>query len=109
MTSQKDKTITTWKESIQFKMSKVCGCDGGIHSHDETDCDADSWDNFCYCTISDDELEEECDFGFGIETGKPFTLWTKNWVYFPVMYDGSEWVECVPRNPCNISSNHVGG
>ena len=31
----------------------------------------------------------------------PFTVWTKDRVYFPVVYSStSRWVESVPRNPC---------
>lgn len=37
-----------------------------------------------------------------------FTAWTKNRVYFPVTHDGREWVDSVPRNPCNEATKHVG-
>lgn len=61
------------------------------------------------CTLTDDELDEKFDGGFGGSEGKPFTAWTKDFVYFPVVYDGAEWVGSVPRNPCNIASCHKGG
>ena len=36
-------------------------------------------------------------------------LWTAARVYFPACYDGSEWCESVPRNPCDEATTHVGG
>jgi len=54
-------------------------------------------------------LDEEFCSGFGGSEGCSFTLWTKNRVYFPVVYDGSEWASSVPRNPCNEATRHVGG
>lgn len=48
------------------------------------------------------------DDSFSIE-GVPFTIWTKNNVYFPACYDGNEWVESVSRNPNNIPTKHIGG
>ena len=32
-----------------------------------------------------------------------------NWVYFPICYDGAEWVGHAPRNPCDIAMEHQGG
>ena len=40
---------------------------------------------------------------------EPFTLWTATRVYFPARYDSSQWVESVPRNPCDQATEHVGG
>jgi len=61
------------------------------------------------CTLNDEELEECFDTGFGGHEGKPFTAWSENYVYFPVVYDGAEWVGRAPRNPCNNSTDHQGG
>jgi len=47
--------------------------------------------------------------GYGRPEGIPFTLWTHKRVYFPVQYDGSEWVTSVPRDPCEEVTSHVGG
>lgn len=47
--------------------------------------------------------------GYGHSEGPRFTAWTVNRVYFPVVYDGSEWVASVPRNPCDEVTEHVGG
>lgn len=44
--------------------------------------------------------------------GHSFVLWTKTHIYFPVVYDGREWVGSVPRDPKyadNIKLEHFGG
>ena len=61
------------------------------------------------CTISDEELDREFDDGYGGSEGAPFTAWSENWVFFPICYDGAEWVGRAPRNPCDISMIHQGG
>ena len=61
------------------------------------------------CTLSETELQKEFDDGFGGSNGKPFTAWGKKYVYFPVVYDGSEWAGYAPRNPCKESTEHQGG
>lgn len=55
------------------------------------------------------DWDKKFDAGFGTSEGEPFTLWTAERVYFPAVYDGSEWVESVPRNPCAIITEHIGG
>jgi hypothetical protein len=47
--------------------------------------------------------------GYGTPEGPLFTAWSNQWVYFPVCYDGAEWVGCAPRNPCPIATDHQGG
>ena len=49
------------------------------------------------------------DGSFGCPEGCHFTAWGERYVYFPVTYDGSEWIEAVPRNPELIATNHLGG
>jgi len=68
-----------------------------------------SWDDIEACTLSSKELDREFDAGYGGTEGSPFTAWTADYVLFPTCYDGSEWVESVPRNPCSTESWHVGG
>jgi hypothetical protein len=51
------------------------------------------------CTLSDQELDKPFDDGYGPIERKPFTAWTDNWVFFPIVYDGSIWVGKAPRNP----------
>lgn len=66
-------------------------------------------DQITDCTLSDAELNEQFDDGFGGSEGKPFTAWSDNYVYFPVVYDGAEWVGRAPRNPCDEATGHNGG
>ncbi len=54
-------------------------------------------------------LLDEFSSGFGGSEGCAFTIWTKNRVYFPAVYDGSEWAASVPRNPCDEPTGHIGG
>lgn len=54
-------------------------------------------------------LNAEFDDGFGSSEGAPFTCWTAQRVYFPVVYDGAESVGSVPRHPCDEACEHVGG
>jgi hypothetical protein len=75
---------------------------------DEAFKDGDKWDTVIASTLSDKELDAEFNNGFGGSEGKPFTLWTENRVYFPVVYDGAEWVGSVPRNPSHEATSHVG-
>jgi len=60
-------------------------------------------------TLTEEELSRKFDTGYGGHNGNPFTAWGKKFVYFPVVYDGAEWVGWAPRNICKIKTNHVGG
>lgn len=60
-------------------------------------------------TMTDKEMNKEFDSGYGGTRGVPFTVWTKNTVYFPICYDGAEWVGSVSRNPDGKSTEHQGG
>ena len=84
----------TWRESIKREMS--------FH--------ADHFDDII-SEVSDISgwMDVEFDESYGIKEGPSFTLWTKKRVYFPVQYDGSEWVGSVPRDPCNEITRHMGG
>lgn len=59
--------------------------------------------------IEDGALDREFDDGFGGTEGVPFTAWGPKFVYFPVCYDGAEWVGSVPRNPSDEKTEHLGG
>lgn len=87
----------TWDdvESLVFKARKKW-------HEDDNEGDPDPLDNKA-C------LDHQFHDGYGGEEGLPFTLWTKERVYFPVVYDGSEWVASVPRNPNGEATEHVGG
>ena len=56
-------------------------------------------------------FDRNFDSGWGGTEGDLFLVWTKERVYFPVCYDGSEWVGSVPRNPVTdvVSKHHGGG
>lgn len=55
------------------------------------------------------EMNTKFSHGYGGTNGCSFTVWTKARVYFPVCYDGAEWVDSVPRNPNGEASGHFGG
>ena len=58
---------------------------------------------------SESVLDVEFDSGYGETEGAPMLAWTATHVYFPVCYDGSEWVDSAPRNPTVDGQEHVGG
>lgn len=60
-------------------------------------------------TLTLHDLDEVFSDDFGSTEGVPFTAWSRDWVYFPYCYDGSEGVASVPRNPCSIATEHIGG
>lgn len=79
---------TTWRKLITAEME--------AHK--------DSWDNYVNSTFPNP-------FGWDLDrpVSAPFTLWTKDRVYFSVYHDGEEWAESVPRNPCNEAPSYIGG
>ena len=54
-------------------------------------------------------FDVEFDDDYGGTDGPAMLAWTAAYVYFPVMYDGAEWVESAPRNPTSQGQGHVGG
>lgn len=46
---------------------------------------------------------------YGHDEGPPVLAWTETRVYFPVVYDGAEWMGSAPRNPTDNGQAHVGG
>ena len=83
---------TTWEKEITIEMA----------NHGETWLDVES------CTLTEPQLETVFDCGYGSAEGAPFTVWTKNRVYFPLEYDGSEAVGSVSRHPDGIPTRHIG-
>ena len=59
-------------------------------------------------TLNEADLLRNFDDGYGVSEGEPFTAWTEDRVYFPAVYDGSEWVGSVPRNPSSEKTGHIG-
>jgi len=86
----RNKTIVTWGELLLENL-------------------AETGDKLVYCTLSTEELNKEFDCGFGGSSGKEFTAWGERYVYFPVVYDGAEWIGKTPRNPCDETTPHMGG
>jgi hypothetical protein len=63
-----------------------------------------------YTTLSNEDLLKEFDSGSGGTEGKPFTLWTKEYVYFPFSYGGgAEGVASASRYPSSYALKHIGG
>jgi hypothetical protein len=54
-------------------------------------------------------FDVEFDPGYGGTEGPSVLAWTKAWVYFPVCYDGAEWMGSAPRDPVSAGQGHVGG
>jgi hypothetical protein len=84
---------TTWRELITIEMRER----GELFEDIESS------------TLTDEQLDTKFDNGYGGSQGCAFTVWTKNHVYFPAVYDGAEWVACVPRHPNGKATSHVGG
>ena len=85
--------METWRQQIIEEMGKW----------------AETWGDVVSCTLTDAELDVEFDTGYGGKNGLPFTLWTRNRAYFPVCYDGAEWVASVSRMPDGVATEHAGG
>lgn len=60
-------------------------------------------------TLTNEQMLEEFSVDYGSTAGTPFTAWSENYVYFPICYDGSEWVGSVARNPNGQPTGHQGG
>jgi hypothetical protein len=61
--------------------------------------------------VAPDEATLDVPFydGYGGSEGPAVLIWTEARVYFPVVYDGSEWIASAPRNPVAEGQHHVGG
>jgi len=84
---------TTWKKELEATLWAVGETLADIESN----------------TMSEKDMNTRFDSGFGGSEGCAFTVWTKNRVYFPVVYDGAEWIGSVPRNPNGEATDHQGG
>tara|TARA_R110002126_G_scaffold13892_2_gene59336 strand:+ start:304 stop:558 length:255 start_codon:yes stop_codon:yes gene_type:complete len=71
--------------------------------------DALEGDKLIFNTLSNEEMDIQFDEGYGRTMGMSFTAWSETRVYFPICYDGSEWVGSAPRNPCDEKTDHLGG
>lgn len=68
-------------------------------------------DDSAVVAIAPDEgtLAVEFYAGYGGTDGLPVLIWSETRVYFPVCYDGAEWMGSAPRNPTKDGQSHVGG
>ena len=55
------------------------------------------------------DLDRTFNDGYGGAEGEPVLIWTEQRVYFPVVYDGAEWMGSAPRDPVTCGQSHVGG
>jgi len=85
--------MSTWKQMLEDAMN--------CHGETLTDPEAN--------TMTEDDMVKEFDSGFGGIEGVPFTAWSVNTAYFPICYDGAEWVGSVARHPDGKPSPHQGG
>jgi len=85
--------MVTWRELLTEAMAK----------------NNESFSHVMDNTMTDEEMDVQFDGGFGCINGIPFTTWTTDFVYFPICYDGREWVGCVARNPNGEPTKHQGG
>ena len=85
--------MSTWKKLLDFALAE----------NNET------WSDIEVNTMTDADMSKEFDSGYGAIRGCPFTVWTKYSVYFPLCYDGAEWVGRVSRNPDGVATAHLGG
>jgi hypothetical protein len=85
--------MMTWKEGLEHTMKR----------------NGETLSDIVSSTLTPEEMGRSFDGGYGGEEGLPFTVWTTDFVYFPVCYDGSEWVGSVARNPNGKPTPHQGG
>jgi hypothetical protein len=74
--SRKEGKMTNWRKELTEALSK----------------NNESWASVESNTLSDEQMDREFDDGYGGAEGDAFTVWTAKTVYFPVVYDGAEWV-----------------
>ena len=87
-----DTKTTTWRKLLKNAFSQT----------------GDNFDKM-ETTLTETQLDKEFDPDFGSPEGDSFTAWGTLFVYFPVTYDGAEWVGYAPRNPCFYKTEHQGG
>lgn len=68
----------------------------------------EGWRDVEASTLTNAELDREIKGELCGPQGAPFTLWTRKRVYFPVQFDGAEWVASVSRHPDGKKTEHIG-
>ena len=73
----------------------------------------DAWENVEHTQVGDVDatwLDKPFHDGYGGTNGASFLVYTHDWIYFAGCYDGSEWVDSIPRNPNpSYIPEHIGG
>ena len=85
--------MSTWKELLELAMQERGETLAELEAN----------------TLTDEDTVDEFDSGYGGTEGVPFTAWTAKTVYFPIQYDGAEWVGSVSRHPDGKPTYHQGG
>lgn len=84
----------TWRHHIIFEMKQR----------------RESWSDVESSAIeNEDKLDTDFDTPGFDEKSVSFTIWTKNYVYFPRGYDSGYSCESVPRNPNGEVTDYIGG
>lgn len=86
------KDRTCWRRGIEYAM--------GLHG--------EGWGDIVSSATPLPALDRMFDSGYGGSEGEPFTVWTHGRVYFPLVYDGAEWVGSVSRSPDGKATKHFG-
>lgn len=99
--------MATWRELItqEMKINDECWndvIDFVLEQNTDGHYDEENLDK-------EPSLDANFDNGYGCAEGCYFQLWTKNNVYFPVCYDGSEFCGSASRNPNGKALIHQGG
>jgi hypothetical protein len=78
------------------------------HLDDAMHCGGDAGPVEAYAP-NEEAFDVQFDDDFGGADGPHVLAWTATHVYFPVQYDGSEWIGSAPRHPQAQGQPHVGG
>ena len=93
---------TTWKKIIRSEMMYRDDKWENIRHVSLPSRQDISWKTVMCERFLDSDVEwcdVEFDAGLDCQEGIPFCVWTNDWVYFPVVYDGAQWVGGIPLNP----------
>jgi hypothetical protein len=100
--------MTSPGKKVILKRSAVMDCWKNMLMK-EMELYGETLDDIVYNTMTEDDMNKMFDNGYGGEEGCIFTVWTEKSVYFPICYDGAEWVGRVSRNPDGVPTRHLGG
>ena len=90
MNTETDPDVRSWKDMLDTAL----------------EFNGESWDDVESNTMTEEEMVRKFYAGFGYTEGCPFTVWTKNSVYFPTQCEGYEWIGRVSRNPDGKPTRH---